>query len=261
MGIIDRIKGLAKANINSIIDRAEDPEKMTNQIIRDLQSAITEARNQTVTMIAQQKVLASELTRAQGEIDRHAALAQRAVLGGRDDLAKEALTRKKSAESELGQIRRQYDLQLNAVESLKKNLSAVERQYRDAEARRDAIIARARRAEVMGQAAKVVAKVSAPYDPSSLNQQLDRADRRLAKKEAESEALLEMAADNYDGQFQSLDDPEVLDELQLLKASLLPRQIPATVSNEDDLDTKLFDPGDWDEAEVTRELAELKRIQ
>lgn len=260
VGIMDRITRITRANINAIIDRAEDPVKMANQIIRDLQVAITDARNETVTMIAQQKLLKSELERTQAEVDRQFGLAGKAVLGKRDDLAKEALTRKKAAEEELKLIRQQYDLQMRAVESLKKNLSAVESQYRLAEARRDTMIARARRADSMNRAAQAAAKANVSYDPNSLNQQLDRMDRRISEKEAKSEAILEMTSSSYEAQFHSLDDPGVLQELQSLKDALMPKQLPATTSPDEELDTKLFAPGEWDEADINRELAELKSV-
>src|SRR5690349_1708760 len=95
MGLIDRISTLARANINDLLDRAEDPEKMLNQILRDMESNIRQAREQVASMIAQEKEIEADLARANKLSADWSEKAQRAVTAGKDDLAREALRRKR----------------------------------------------------------------------------------------------------------------------------------------------------------------------
>src|SRR5438128_1423598 len=99
-GIFDRISTILRANINDLLDHAEDPEKMLTQIIRDMESAIGDARIQVRDMLAQQKMLEGDVQRAsalQTEWENKAALA---VRQNRDDLAREALKRKNDYQSQ-----------------------------------------------------------------------------------------------------------------------------------------------------------------
>ncbi len=98
MGIFDRISRLLRANVNDLLDNAEDPEKMLDQLIRDMNEEIRRARSQVAAMIAQEKELAAdkaEADRLSAEWQRRAELA---VDQARDDLAREALRRKRVSE-------------------------------------------------------------------------------------------------------------------------------------------------------------------
>src|SRR6476646_10368150 len=98
MGIFDRVSRLLRANVNDALDNAEDPEKMLDQLIRDMTEELRGARGQVAAMIAQEKELASD----KAESDRTAAEWQRraelAVAQNKDDLAREALRRKRDAD-------------------------------------------------------------------------------------------------------------------------------------------------------------------
>src|SRR6187401_2304463 len=95
MGIIDRISQLTRANINDMLDRAEDPEKMLNQILRDMETNIRQAREQVALMIAHEKEIEIDLAATQKLSSEWGAKAKRAVDAGKDDLAREALRRKR----------------------------------------------------------------------------------------------------------------------------------------------------------------------
>src|SRR6476469_5154629 len=95
MGIIDRISQLTRANVNDMLDRAEDPEKMLNQILRDMETNIREAREQVASMIAQEKEIEIDLSKSQRLSSEWGEKAKRAVDAGKDDLAREALRRKR----------------------------------------------------------------------------------------------------------------------------------------------------------------------
>src|SRR5215213_7867100 len=97
-GIMDRLSRLIRANVNDLIDNAEDPEKMINQILRDMESAIPQARLQVQEMIAQEKLVEADRNEAQKMALEWGRKAERAVAAGKDDLAREALRRKRDNE-------------------------------------------------------------------------------------------------------------------------------------------------------------------
>ncbi|MDP9370177.1 MAG: PspA/IM30 family protein, partial [Chloroflexota bacterium] len=90
MAIMDRLSRLIRANVNDLIDGAEDPEKMIDQILRDMQSNMMTARSQVAAMIAQEKELEADLNETRQLSAEWGQKAQRAVAAGKDDLAREA---------------------------------------------------------------------------------------------------------------------------------------------------------------------------
>ena len=122
MGIMDRLSRLIRANVNDLIDQAEDPEKMLDQILRDMQSNMTTARAQVAAMIAQEKELEADLNETRRLANEWGAKAQRAVAAGKDDLAREALRRKRDNDENARVYEQQHQVQEQAVDKLKDQL-------------------------------------------------------------------------------------------------------------------------------------------
>ena len=147
MGIFARLASLIKANINDLINRSEDPEKMLNQIVIDMGEQLIEARKQVAASIADEKRLekqAQEEGQKAAEWERRAMLAVRA---GDENLAKEALARKKEHETLRGQFHEQWQKQNQAVEQLKLALRALNNKIEEAKRKKNLLIARKKRAE------------------------------------------------------------------------------------------------------------------
>jgi len=216
-GIMDRLSRLIRANVNDLIDQAEDPEKMIDQILRDMQESITMARAQVAAMIAQEKELeldATETKKLAGEWGRKA---ERAVGAGKDDLAREALRRRRDNEENSAIYSEQLGVQTQAVAKLKDQLRQLEAKYQATLGARDSLIARQRRAKATRQVAEAVV-VFTPLDPTS---ELDRMERKIRSEEAHALAALEIGDESFEAQFQALDsESDVEDELQALKQSL-----------------------------------------
>ena len=216
-GIMDRLSRLIRANVNDLIDQAEDPEKMIDQILRDMQESITMARAQVAAMIAQEKELeldAAETKKLAGEWGRKA---ERAVAAGKDDLAREALRRRRDNEENSAIYSEQLGVQTQAVAKLKDQLRQLEAKYQATLGARDSLIARQRRAKATRQVAEAVV-VFTPLDPTS---ELDRMERKIRSEEAHALAALEIGDESFEAQFQALDsESDVEDELQALKQSL-----------------------------------------
>lgn len=214
MGVFDRLSRLIRANVNDLIDSAEDPEKMINQILRDMESAIPQARQQVHEMIAQEKLVEADHKEAQREAIEWGRKAERAVAAGKDDLAREALRRKRDSEQNAQIYAEQLVTQQHVVTKLKDQLRQLEAKYQATLSRRDTLLTRHRAAKATEQVAKSLTTFS-PMDPSA---DLERMERRIRSREAQAAAMVEMNSETLDAQFLELDDPDIEAELELLKA-------------------------------------------
>jgi phage shock protein A len=214
MGIFDRLSRLIRANVNDLIDNAEDPEKMINQILRDMESAIPQARTQVQEMIAQEKLVEADRNEAQKLALEWGRKAERAVAAGKDDLAREALRRKRDNEQNAQIYSEQLATQEQVVAKLKDQMRQLEAKYQATLSRRDTLLARHRAARATEQVAKSLTTFS-PMDPTA---DLERMERRIKSREAKAAAMVEMNSETLDAQFLELDDPDIEAELELLKA-------------------------------------------
>lgn len=216
MGILDRMSRLIRANVNEMIDRAEDPEKMIDQILRDMESNIRTARSQVAAMIAQEKELEADLGETKQLAAEWGAKAKRAVDAGKEDLAREALRRKRDNEENARVYEEQHGTQRHTVEKLKSQLQQLESKYQATMSQRDSLIARQRRAVASKQVAEFTSVSLSPMDAGS---ELDRMERKIRATEAEALAIGEMHDTSFDAQFQELDyDIEIEKELEALKS-------------------------------------------
>jgi len=217
MGIFDRMSQLIRANVNDLLDRAEDPDKMIDQYIRDMGDNIRTAREQVAAMIAQQKELEADVAETTTLASEWGAKAQRAVAAGKDDLAREALRRRRDSESNARVYDEQLRAQRDAVAKLKEQLRQLEAKYQSTLSQRDALVARQRRAEAQQQVASTVtATVFQPLDPTS---DLERMERKIRSTEAQAAAALEVGDESYEAQFRELDmDDDIESELAALKS-------------------------------------------
>ncbi len=205
MAILDRMSRLVRANINEMLDRAEDPEKMIDQIIRDMQTNMTDAKRQVASMIAQEKELEADLKESRDLSSEWGIKAKRAVDAGKDDLAREALRRKRDSDENL---------------AVYEQLSALESKYQTTLSQRDALIARQKRAvatkKVVSQSSAAVSSLGSGLDAGS---ELDRMEAKIRSTESEAAAYQELESESMDAQFRELDyDIDVENELEALKS-------------------------------------------
>ena len=216
-GMMDRLMRLVRANVNDLIDQAEDPEKMIDQILREMQESIVMARAQVAAMIAQEKELELEAAETSKLAEEWGKKAGRAVTAGKDDLAREALRRKRDNEENSAIYTEQLGVQTQAVSKLKDQLRQLEAKYQTTLGARDTLVARQRRARSQRQVAEAVVVVT-PLDPSS---ELDRMERKIRSEEAQAMAALEVGEESFESQFQALEaESDVEAELEALKASM-----------------------------------------
>lgn len=217
MGIMDRLSRLLRANVNEALDRAEDPELMLDQMLRDMETNIAAARSQVASMIAQEKELEADLREVTELSGEWQSKAEAAVQAGKDDLAREALRRKKDNDESAGLYEQQLSSQKQTLARMKDQLQSLESKFQSTLSQRDTLIARQRRAKSSQQVAETVSTFS-PMDPTS---DLDRIERKIRSQEARAEATIEMHDDSLDTQFAELDyDTDVEAELKALKAGM-----------------------------------------
>ena len=188
MGILDRIRTVLKANINALISKAEDPEKMLNQLIMDMNEQLLEAKKQVALSIADEKKLERQAleNKAQGEDWEKKAML--AVKASKDDLAKEALLRKQEYDGYAASFQKEYESQHASVEQLKDALRQLQAKIEEASRKKNLLIARAKRAEAQKQIQQTMGSLSA----NSSFDTFDRMAQKVDQIEAEAEAMKEL---------------------------------------------------------------------
>ncbi len=127
MGILDRVSTLLRANINDMIDRAEDPEKVVKQLIIDMNNQLLQVKTQVAASIADEKLLYQRYQDNAEKANDWQQRAELAVEKGQDDMAREALSRRNSFQQTADGFKGQYDQQAVQVESLKTALASFSR--------------------------------------------------------------------------------------------------------------------------------------
>ena len=191
MGIFSRLGTLIKSNINDLITKAEDPEKMLSQVLLEMQQQLGEAKKAVAVAIADEKKLQkqynAELDKAK-EWERKAMVAVRA---GDDGLARQALVRKQEHENISTQFQQQWVQQKQAVEKLKDALRLLNNKIEEAKRKKNILIARKKRAEAQQQIANTMQGLG---DTSAFDT-FDRMAERIQLMEAEAEAGAELAGE------------------------------------------------------------------
>jgi phage shock protein A len=194
MGIFARLARLIKSNINDLISRSEDPEKMLNQIVIDMNTQLIEARKQVAASIADEKRLAKQAEQQAANAAEWERRAMMAVRAGDDNLAKEALARKKEHEGLAEQFRQQWQKQKQAVDQLKLALRALNSKIEEAKRKKNLLIARKKRAE----AQKAIQATMSGMRTASAFETFDQMAERIEQMEAEAEAGAELS-EEYSG--------------------------------------------------------------
>jgi phage shock protein A len=206
---------LVRANINDLLDQAEDPEVMLNQILRDMEDQIRQAREQVAGMMAQETELAADMAEAQEQVGAWNDRAELAVRHGQDALARQALARMNDATTHANLYEQQLANQRQLVARLRSQLDALQNKYEQAMSNRDALIARHRRSQAQEQVTRATQAVST----TDYSNDLARMERRIRGEEAQAAAHAELAADDTSA-YDDLDQHALDDQLAALKQRL-----------------------------------------
>lgn len=218
MGVLERLSTLIRANINDMLDQAEDPEIMLNQILRDMEGELQRARSQVAEMMAQERIFRDDL---QAERDKARHMEERAVqyvTDGNDTLAREALKRKADADANAEVLQQQLNAQSEMVTRLRSQLDALQDKYQQAYDNRDAMIARHRRVKTQQQ----ITNTASSLDVTDYTSDLARMEQRIRMAEARTDAERQLQADadgqDIDTAFDTNErNAKIDDELEALK--------------------------------------------
>lgn len=194
MGIFARLASLIQSNLNDLISRSEDPEKMLNQIVIDMNTQLIEAKKQVAASIADEKRLAKQVEQEAATAAEWERRAMMAVRASDDNLAKEALSRKKEHQALADQFKDQWQKQKHAVDQLKLALRALNAKIEEAKRKKNLLVARKKRAE----AQKAIQETMSGLRNASAFEAFDRMATKIDQIEAEAEAGAELA-EEYSG--------------------------------------------------------------
>ncbi|NUP10562.1 MAG: PspA/IM30 family protein [Polyangiaceae bacterium] len=188
MGIFSRLATLIKSNLNDLISRAEDPEKMLNQVTIEMESQLVEAKKQVAVSIADEKRLAKQAEQEMANAAEWERRAMLAIKAGDDNLAKEALARKKEHDGLASSYKEQWTKQKQAVDQLKTALRLLNNKIEEAKRKKNVLIARKKRAE----AQQAIYNTMNNLNNVSAFDTFDRMSQKIDKMEAEAEATTEL---------------------------------------------------------------------
>lgn len=221
MGILERVSLVIKSNLNYMINKAEDPEKMLDQILIQMRQQLLDAKREVAVTIADEKRLGTQLEAELAQVREWERRATIAVQKGEDDLAREALRRKADHEQVSIGYKKQWDAQRESADNLKNALRALSQKIEEASRKKNLLIARQKRA----QAQKHIHEVMTGLSDTSAFESFDRMASRVEQLEAQADAAVEMSqeltGDTMEQRFRALESStDVEQELNALKAKM-----------------------------------------
>ncbi|NJL89947.1 MAG: PspA/IM30 family protein [Coleofasciculaceae cyanobacterium SM2_1_6] len=228
MGLFDRISRVVRANLNDVVSKAEDPEKILDQALIDMQEDLIELRQAVARAIATQKRTEQQYNKNLSEANTWQQRAQLALQKGEESLAKDALVRKKSLTEAANTLKAQLDQQVGQVDTLKRSLIGLESKISEAKTKKDMLKSRVAAAKAQEQLQTAVGKLGT----SSAMGAFERMEEKVLELEARSQAAAEIGGADLENQFALLESGSgVDDELAAMKASLAgaptPQSLPA----------------------------------
>jgi len=235
MGLIDRILRVIRANINNLIGQAEDPEKILEQTLTDMQDDLVQLRQAVAQAIATQKRSERQAHQAQSTADEWYRRAQLALQQANEPLAREALTKRKSYQETATAITSQLEQQNIIVVRLKKDMQTLESKIGEAKTKKDMYIARARSAQASARLNEMLGGVNTSGSLSAF----ERMEEKVLQLEAQSEAIAELGTDDLQKKFSSLESSNDIDtEMAAMKAQLLSGSKPAQLPDQSEATAK-----------------------
>ncbi len=223
-GILKRFKDIMSANINALLDKAEDPEKMVDQCLRDLEDDLAKVKSETAAVMADERRAKRELDECNNEIAKYQTLAEKAVVAGNDNDAKQFLTRKAELASKQVSLQQAYDLAAANSMKMRQMHDKLVKDIKELNSRRNSIKAKVRVAEAQERINQMTSSIGNAEDSLSAFDRMEaKADNMLDRANAMAELNTSAAVDPLDdlaARYDSAPSAAVEDELAALKAQL-----------------------------------------
>ncbi|MEL7034816.1 MAG: PspA/IM30 family protein [Cyanobacteria bacterium J06592_8] len=217
MGLFDRISRVVRSNLNDMVSKAEDPEKILDQTIVDMGEDLVQLRQAVAQAIASQKRSQQQYNQYQSQANQWLSRAQLALQKGDENLAREALQRKKGYEEQANTIKVTLDQQTAQVDALKRNLIQLESKISEAKTKKNMLKARAQAAKANEQLQGMIGGINTSGGMAAF----ERMEEKVLQMEAKSQAAGELAGADLESQFRALEAGSgVDDELEAMKAQM-----------------------------------------
>lgn len=216
--LVSRFFRVIRSYANSVVSGAEDPEKLLDQAVNEMQSDLVRLRQASAQVIASQRQLEAKYNQAKDTSDQWYRRAQLALEKGDEGLAREALSRRKGYDDNAKTMKVQLDAQVKAVDQLKGNTRMLENKLGEAKSKKDTLKARAKSAST----SKQINEMLQGLNTSSASSAFDRMEEKVMALEGESEAAMQLgSSDELEGKFAQLEGDDVDAELSAMKKGLL----------------------------------------
>ena len=209
MALLERVATLVRANLNDLVDKAEDPEKMIKQVILDMQNQLLQVKTQVAISIADQHVLEKKLQEAEENERQWMNRAGIAVDKKDEALARAAVERSMSYKATAASFRQQVEDQKTQVENLKSALLRLQQKMAEAESKSDMLIAQHRRSRTLSKATDA----GLAMGDDSKAAAFDRMKNKVRHSESTAQAKSELVADNVDDRFAAMEKEGEIDRL------------------------------------------------
>eukprot|EP00268_Persea_americana_P005945 TRINITY_DN1205_c0_g2_i3.p1 TRINITY_DN1205_c0_g2~~TRINITY_DN1205_c0_g2_i3.p1 ORF type:complete len:333 (-),score=82.85 TRINITY_DN1205_c0_g2_i3:235-1233(-) len=216
MNLFDRFARVIKSYANAIVSSFEDPEKILEQSVLEMNDDLTKMRQATAQVLASQKQLENRCKAAQKASDEWYRKAQLALAKGEEDLAREALKRRKSYADNANALKAQLDQQKTVVENLVSNTRLLESKIQEARSKKDTLKARAQSAKTATKVSEMLGNVNT----SSALSAFEKMEEKVLAMESQADALNQLTTDDLEGKFALLESSSVDDDLAKLKKEL-----------------------------------------
>ncbi|MCR5594734.1 MAG: PspA/IM30 family protein [Lachnospiraceae bacterium] len=225
MGIIDRFKEIMAANFNALLDKAEDPEKMIDQYMRNLEEDLAKVKSETASVMADEKNAQRKVEACKADIDKMSEYARRAVTAGNDEEAKQFLKKKADLTDQLVVLEKDYQLACDCSLKMRQMHDKLESDISSLKTRRDTLRAKIKVAQTqqklneIGSGLASAGNNMAAFDrmEEKVNHMLDEADAMAQLNSTEDTTNVEELTKKYDADSKSA---AVDDELAALKAEM-----------------------------------------
>jgi len=214
MGVFTRFRDIVSSNINSMLDKAEDPEKMIKLMIHEMEDTLVELKSSCAGVIAGQKKLDRKLAAIEEKISLWSERAELAVNKGRDDLAREALLEKRRFTEAADAIKKELVEYQILTQQYQQDMSELEEKLESAKEKKRLLVQRHKRARTKKRAQEEIRR-SVGADTMA---RFDRLESRIEEMEAEAELVNRQKKDTMDNEFDNLTrDDEIEKELAKIK--------------------------------------------
>ena len=209
MALLERVSTLVRANLNDLIDKAEDPEKMIKQVTLDMQNQLLQVKTQVAIAIADQHLLEKKKKENDEKVAEWMRKAELSVDKKQDDLARASLERVESYRELSANFQQQVDDQKAQVENLKTALRQLEQKLAEANAKTDVLIAQHRRARAVNRASNAQLQMT----NNSKSGTYDRMKHKIVREEATAQATSELVADDVEMRLAALEKEDRINQL------------------------------------------------